>query len=172
MADEIFEQEKKRLAETIEFLTTEIDITLDIIDKNKEELVVIRKEMWADGMSYGNNDEDMADNVALSQALNLEAIATSQYKTRLENLEKYQKMKDNPYFGRVDFLEDGEDDIEQVYIGYHNLMDDSTYDVLVYDWRAPICSVFYNVDIGKVSYDAPCGTIDGEVSLKRQYQID
>ena len=51
-------------------------------------------------------------------------------------------------------------------------MDDKSYDVLVYDWRAPIASMFYRNEIGAASYQAPCGEIRGEVSLKRQYEIE
>lgn len=42
---------------------------------------------------------------------------------------------------------------------------------LVYDWRAPICSMYYAYNLGQASYTAPMGTISGEIVLKRQYEI-
>ena len=50
-------------------------------------------------------------------------------------------------------------------------MNDDTYEVLAYDWRAPIASVFYRSELGSAKYIAPYGEIEGEVSLKRQYEI-
>ncbi len=167
MDDKIFEQESMHLADVIKFLLQEIRNITDLLSSHRDVLVEIRKEMWEEGMSAL---DDVERNIDINQYLNMEAVETSQYKSKLENLAKYQKLKSMPYFGRVDFVEDDEE-LEQVYIGYYNLMDDETYDVLVYDWRAPISSVFYNADLGRVGYEAPCGTIEGEILLKRQYQI-
>lgn len=50
-------------------------------------------------------------------------------------------------------------------------MDEDTHDIKVYDWRAPISSVYYRSEIGPVEYKAPLGIIKGTVSLKRQYKI-
>ncbi|OOB79399.1 MAG: hypothetical protein BEN18_04095 [Epulopiscium sp. Nuni2H_MBin001] len=166
MEDKIFELETIHLASVIDFLLTEIRSTTALLSSHKDSLVEIRKEMWEEGMSAL---DDVERNIDINQYLNMEAIETSKYKNKLENLDKYQKMKSSPYFGRVDFEED---EVEKVYIGYHNLMDDETYDVLVYDWRAPISSVFYNADLGKASYEAPCGVIEGQILLKRQYHIE
>ena len=51
-------------------------------------------------------------------------------------------------------------------------MKDNSYDMFVYDWRSPIASVFYRFVTGQAFYDAPVGRITGEVSLKRQYEIN
>ncbi|OOB79543.1 MAG: hypothetical protein BEN19_07490 [Epulopiscium sp. Nuni2H_MBin003] len=167
MDEKIFELEKQQLQVVIDFLNTEINSITSLLHEHKDTLVEIRKEMWEEGM---NVLDDTERNIEINQYLNMEAIETSKYKNKLENISKYQKMLKSPYFGRVDFQEDDED-IEKVYIGYHNLMDDDTYDVLVYDWRAPISSVFYNSDLGRTQYEAPCGVITGDISLKRQYII-
>lgn len=51
------------------------------------------------------------------------------------------------------------------------MIDPATLDVFVYDWRAPISSIFYRYEPGKASYSAPAGLITGDVLLKRQYKI-
>ena len=56
-----------------------------------------------------------------------------------------------------------------MYIGITNVEKDLKY--YVYDWRSPICSMFYDYGVGSASYKAPEGTINGEITLKRQYQI-
>ena len=72
-----------------------------------------------------------------------------------------------PYFGRVDFIyaDDGEE--EEIYVGLKTLVDDRRF--LVYDWRAPISALFYFGELGKASYAAPAGQIDGEITRLRQY---
>ena len=78
--------------------------------------------------------------------------------------------KDNPYFARIDFTIDGEDGKHVIYIGKHGVMMDSN--IVVTDWRAPISSLYYNGDLGRASYEAPDGTINGNLSLKRQFEIE
>ena len=75
-----------------------------------------------------------------------------------------QYAQGKPYFARVDF------DAESHYIGKMTLLDDLR--MLITDWRAPISSLYYEGRIGQASYDCPDGTITGEISLKRQYQIE
>ena len=74
------------------------------------------------------------------------------------------------YFGRIDFQEEDEKNVEKIYIGKFSLTDDEGQ-YLVFDWRANICSLFYENEIGNVFYDAPDGRIYGDMSKKRQFEI-
>ncbi|MEG0353596.1 MAG: AAA family ATPase [Cellulosilyticaceae bacterium] len=165
--EEILEIEKAYLNQVVEFLEEQIQIGDGSIQEQKKNIVELRKEMWSEG---ARNTDEFDRAIELNQYMTMEAIETSQYAHKLENLRKYEKMVDKPYFGRFDFTEE-DDDKEEIYVGYHNIMNDETYEVLVYDWRAPIASIFYRSEIGKASYSAPCGQIDGAVHLKRQYEI-
>ena len=42
----------------------------------------------------------------------------------------------------------------------------------MYDWRSPICSLFYDYETGPCSYKAPGGIYTGELKRKRQYKIE
>ena len=80
----------------------------------------------------------------------------------------YKKMLNNAYFARIDF-DDG-DEILPVYIGIASLQQGD--DFFVYDWRAPISSMFYNSEIGDASYTISSGDkVTGKITLKRQYKI-
>ncbi|MBE6812396.1 MAG: hypothetical protein E7523_05890 [Ruminococcaceae bacterium] len=81
-----------------------------------------------------------------------------------------EKMRSAPYFGRVDFQEDGYE-TEEIYVGLRTLMDSDTLFVHVYDWRTPVCSLFYTGETGRASYTAPMGLIEGEIQKIRQYQF-
>ena len=80
-------------------------------------------------------------------------------------------MADAPFFGRVDFIFDGEDEAEPFYIGIGNFAEKAGMTPLIYDWRAPVSGLFYDYDKGPASYEAPAGTIRGEISSKWQYKI-
>ena len=77
----------------------------------------------------------------------------------------------NPFFGRVDFVEKGTDTVEKIVIGLYSLPDEKG-NLMVHDWRAPICSLYYDALPGDVSYRAPEGEIVGQMTLKRQYRME
>ncbi len=78
---------------------------------------------------------------------------------------------DKPYFARIDFTyNDEEDKVHTIYIGKNGISRDAK--IVVTDWRAPISSLYYDAEIGKCSFIAPGGIIKGNMSLKRQYEIE
>lgn len=165
---EILEQERQYLDHVIVYLKEEIKQGMAHVSTQKKNLIAIRKEMFAGGISAV---DDLDRNIEISQYHSLERAETAQYERKLERLEKYKRVVDKPYFGRFDFKEE-EEEVEKIYIGHHNIMRDEDYEMLVYDWRAPIASLYYRSELGATSYKAPCGEIAGEVSLKRQYEIE
>ncbi|CAM5506145.1 Helicase OS=Lysinibacillus sphaericus OX=1421 GN=LS41612_00580 PE=4 SV=1 [Lysinibacillus sphaericus] len=76
-----------------------------------------------------------------------------------------------PYFGRIDFLEEGMSVKEQVYIGISSLMDKSGEGFPIYDWRPPISSVYNYYMPSPAQYTTPEGIIYGELEKKWQYLI-
>ena len=77
---------------------------------------------------------------------------------------------DKPYFARIDFTSEDDGKTSIVYIGKNGVSKNN--DIVVTDWRAPISSLYYDAEIGKCSFEAPSGTIKGNMSLKRQYEIE
>lgn len=91
-------------------------------------------------------------------------------KFRLESqITSVERAKNTPYFARIDF--ESKKNKEKCYIGKLGVQD---YDnnIITVDWRAPISSLYYDSNIGKCSYEAPDGTIEGNLTLKRQYTIE
>ena len=95
-----------------------------------------------------------------------------------DNIEKIFDIEgaiDNPYFGRVDFREDDTEGYEKFYIGrvkINRLEITGVEDILVFDWRDPVATIFYECQDGRASYDV-LGRYyyHGDVNLKRQYKI-
>ena len=85
-------------------------------------------------------------------------------------LRKLELAENNPYFGRIDFLSDGQNEVTKIYIGKTNINDEHGQQVTT-DWRTPICSIYYDSNVGEVSYEAPSGIIKGDLKLKRQIII-
>lgn len=77
---------------------------------------------------------------------------------------------DKPYFARIDFTSEDDGKTSTIYIGKNGVSKNT--DIVVTDWRAPISSLYYDAEIGECSFEAPSGTIKGNMSLKRQYEIE
>jgi len=139
------------------------------IEMIRKENIDIQRELWNDigNISSGNNLEQIVDFMAY---INMIKAQKRTYNFIKQQEEKYEKIVSSPYFGRIDFVEDGSHKAEKYYIGMANLINDN-YDILVYDWRAPVSSMFYDYEIGEASYKCPEGIIKGKVTLKRQYKV-
>lgn len=79
------------------------------------------------------------------------------------------RLRDTAYFGRIDFKNKGE--TRKIYVGVHNFQDEENNQNLVYDWRAPISSMFYDYELGEAGYDTIEERVEGEINLKRQFRI-
>ena len=80
-----------------------------------------------------------------------------------------EKLKYSPYFARIDFEMNGDEIPGKYYLGRNSFIHDG--DFLIYDWRSPIASLFYEYKVGPAGYDAPMGRINGKLTLKRQFKI-
>ncbi|KRL00530.1 ATP-dependent DNA helicase [Liquorilactobacillus capillatus DSM 19910] len=87
---------------------------------------------------------------------------------RLDILKKLEK---TPYFARIDFQEKGEKKAESIYIGLGSFADRPD-NFLIYDWRAPISSIYYDGGIGQITYQTPDGPQQVDVTLKRQFVVE
>ena len=104
-----------------------------------------------------------AYNHELETAINLQNISN-------KILSNYKEVKHQPYFARIDF-EEARGGLDSFYIGKIGLMDESSGDEKVVDWRAPIADLYYSSTSGRTSYEAPMGNIEGELLLKRKLLI-
>lgn len=84
--------------------------------------------------------------------------------------QKLFKIQNSPYFGSIIFEEENEPS-KNIYLGITHL-EDKNKNYLIYDWRAPISSLFYDYEVGECSYKAPEKIIKGNLKRKRQYKIE
>lgn len=162
-------EELNYLEEIIDLLKYKLDTETEKLADQKVDLIAARREMWENTTHSSSDFDKLSD---LNQYLSALQSQTFSYTELEKRIAKYEKMIDTPYFSRIDFTEEGYDDTEKIYIGLFNLMDENTHEIKIYDWRAPISSLYYRAELGHVEYKAPSGIIKGIVSLKRQYKIN
>ena len=119
-------------------------------------------ENYAEMDQYGYEEFDN------QQAL-LHQVNANQENLKMKR--RLERMMDAPFFGRVDFLYEGEEEAEKFYIGIGNFAEKAGMVPMIYDWRAPVSGLFYDYDKGPASYQAPAGQMDGEILSKWQYKI-
>lgn len=128
---------------------------LENVESNLEDIQKGEEEILRDlPKKYGSNPVLLANLMSTSA-------------TKIANI---QKIKEKPYFARIDFKEDKKNTKDKLYIGKIGVTDLDGR-VVVTDWRAPVSTLYYDNNLGQVEYDAPYGKIHGELSLKRQIII-
>lgn len=136
----------------------------DDVLKSKQTVESLR-QYYVDGTQiFGELDN--AERVTVNQIINENVELAN------NNIDKASALRKNlsrPYFGRVDFVEKSSKDYFKAYIGLTGVDENNNYYVI--DWRAPIAELFYDYGKGKAKYSIPDGKIEGEVTLKRQYDI-
>lgn len=156
----------KQMNQENEYLNKTIKVIEELLEKNGSNINSeisrineMKRYVWENNTFF--DDTELADNL-YSVDINVNTI-----NTEIKKIYKLQKALNSPYFGRIDFSNNKS--LESVYIGIYGITKDLNY--YVYDWRAPIASLFYNYSIGEASYESPIGTISGNITLKRQYKI-
>lgn len=161
--------ETSRLKEICDRITSIIKEKNISMDEYKEDVIEIRRSMWDNTSHILTGEFDEA--VEILQYINLMKQEEKNHQHTREQIIKLERMLESPYFARIDFIYDEFDDKEKVYIGMSSLIDNDTVDILIYDWRAPISSMYYEYELGEASFNADKKTIKGKIELKRQYKI-
>lgn len=118
---------------------------------------------------WNSRDEmDHIEKISARESIQ-QAVTTGEFV--LDQRKRLVKLRQSPYFGRFDFRMSGHEQPHPVYIGVHHFYDEVDKENVVYDWRAPIASLFYDYETGPASYQAPEGQVAGDIELKRQFRI-
>lgn len=167
-----FQQEQQRLDIVMETISEQLSKLEKETLQRKNEVVNIRKHFWDEiKVNMDTFDDYLETIIGLRQETQALSVSQSTHKHASKRLSTLRRMQKVPYFGRIDFLEEGMSVKEQVYIGISSLMDKSGEDFLIYDWRSPISSVYYDYMPGPAQYTTPEGIIYGELEKKWQYLI-
>lgn len=165
------EEEEQRLRDTLEQVSRRLRKEMSLLGDRRDDVVGIRQEFWDDvRMSFTDATEVEETWRSIMQQAELLAERERSHRVASEAVERLTKQFDSPYFARIDFAESGGPD-EVIYIGRGSLVGEDGETFWVYDWRAPISSLFYDHEPGPASYAIPDGAMAGELKLKRQFVI-
>ncbi|PGL72844.1 RNA polymerase recycling motor HelD [Bacillus sp. AFS055030] len=166
------QKEQVRVNAVLELISDKISKLTEETAQRKNEVINVRKNFWDEVKVNTDSFDDYLETViSLRQQSQLLAIGQINHKQSSNRLSALRRMKEVPYFGRINFTEEGLSETERVYIGVSTLMDESGENILVYDWRAPVSSVYYDYPPGPAEYDTPGGKVNGVLDEKWQYII-
>lgn len=160
MDSKVFRQEQEHLAQTLQTVRQErikVEHALGMTDGN-DKLVMV-------------NDDQSSDAIVQLQIT----------RSNLQTLHQLRLSSRSPYFARLDFTPaPGTPSLggmragvnAPVYIGRWGVLKTPEYQVAVHDWRSPVANLYYSGQVGDVHYEAPDGTVHGEMTLKRMFTIE
>ncbi|WP_283809031.1 RNA polymerase recycling motor HelD [Tumebacillus amylolyticus] len=170
------EQEIRAEQQRVEKVVTEIDGRIKTLTKQlgeaRADIVEIRNNFWDDVTVNFDEPDDIIETYAvLKQQAEVLSERERSHRHAQNQLKKLMRLQQSPYFGRIDFTEGGSDNTDRIYLGIGSLLNETDDEFLVYDWRAPVSSLYYDYPPGPAEYETPDGTVHGELELKRQYII-
>jgi len=163
-----FQEEQQYLEQVEEYIEKRIPVLQEKKDELRKDIGKGRKDMWEEGRHGVNDFDDIVDICLRSEGI---VADEKQYIEKLKELQKLEKMKENPYFARID-IQDEYGPEECFYIGAVGLKDEKSHEMYVCDWRAPISSLFYGFDVGEAWYEVEGRRLDVNLQRKRQIQIE
>ncbi|MFC7687348.1 RNA polymerase recycling motor HelD [Ureibacillus sp. GCM10028918] len=167
-----FQNEQQRVDSIMEMIAERIQGLEKETSRRKDEVVSLRRHFWDEvKVNTDSFDDYLEAIIGLRQEAQNLSVSQSTHRHVSKRLSVLRRMQEIPYFGRIDFKEEGISDHEQVYIGISTLTDESGDDFLIYDWRTPIASVYYDYQPGPAKYSTPGGIIHGTLEKKWQYLI-
>lgn len=128
-----------RLSQTIEEIKNQLEASNENCTQTQQTLSAVMRDYWQAGASS-------SDEAQLIDTMHRERSLSTMVHRKFAQL---GKMLDSPYFGRIDFQENGSSLVDQVYIGIGSLTNPQSGDFLIYDWRAPVSSMFYDYGLPK-----------------------
>lgn len=161
--ERMMSEELSHLRETEDYIAECLDATNLALGEIKKDIISQKQYLWENIYEMKPMD--------IQSAKAPVSVAHDLYSQRQKQRLLLQKQRANPYFARIDFVYDGEDAPEALYIGLYGLRSKNTQDALIYDWRAPVAGMYYDFDAGAAYYDAPMGRITGKIVGKRQIKI-
>lgn len=159
--------EKAFLKEIINKLKIKKEELTNKIKKTNQQIEDIKKafdDIHIKTSTYSNITETSMSVRTQQQILDQQEASWKGSENLIHNI---NTLLNKPYFARIDFKENQKK--ETIYIGSHSFIDKDKF--LIYDWRAPISSIYYDSNLGKASYQTPSGKQLVDVLLKRQFDI-
>lgn len=147
-------------------------------ERNLAEIIEIAEKNLNDAKEsirkMGDDISDLFDSIDMrdKEGLILWNDANIRLKEMKRNMDRFEKARRKPYFGRIKFKEEGSSKEEAYYVGRVGITNGKANPVVI-DWRAPIASVYYENNLGKCQYTVSSeGNYEIDLLRKRTYEIE
>ncbi|MCC3376296.1 RNA polymerase recycling motor HelD [Cohnella sp. REN36] len=172
MNEKDWKEEQERLNGVTDKLRARIAELEPEVAGLRDQTTDFRRRFWEEVTVNTSTQEDFEETFySIRQQEALLSERERSHRLRLQQWKNINRLLPSPYFGRIDFHEEGLSSGERIYIGVSSFVDSDGLSFLIYDWRSPIASMYYDYSPGAASYETPAGSVAGTMKLKRQYQI-
>ena len=133
------EFEETRLKQTISLAEEQLKQAKESAEKKKSEIAEAKKEVRENTEHRITNlytSDGFEALVELSQYINPVTDKLADYEEEEHKIVLLQNMIKSPYFARIDFKFDDEEEFEKIYIGRSSLRKNHFQEMFVYDWRS------------------------------------
>ncbi|MEK3734484.1 RNA polymerase recycling motor HelD [Paenibacillus sp. FSL M8-0334] len=172
ISEQDWKDEQQRVTEVTGKIKHKIAQLEADVGQIRGDVIDMRKDFWDEVTVNFSNPDDLGE--TSTNLRQQSQVLSDRERAHLQSsklLKKYRKLVESPYFGRIDFKEHGSSETESIYLGTGSFLDEDMESFLVYDWRAPISSLYYDGAPGPAKYETPSGEVSGEMELKRQFII-
>lgn len=160
------DSERQRLASVLTEIKAQLARGAEEVAKSKATVTETRNHITNEYYSVPKSFDELVD---LAGGMGMLKLAGKMHRFTLARLNQLERLARSAYFGRIDFHEGGR--TRPIYIGISSLTSGAGDEHLVFDWRAPVSSVYYDYELGQARYESPGGIVEGEVLLKRHFKI-
>lgn len=172
MAKSIKASEQEHLDYVVDKIRIEQTKQSETIERSENDQADIKQNFYNDVNIKTDSYEGMMETgLSVRQQQQMLDERQNSWQHATKQLSTLKKLEKNAYFARLDFHEAGEPATETIYIGLSSFSDSPDH-FLIYDWRAPISSIYYDGGLGNVTYQTPDGLQSVDVQLKRQLMIE
>ena len=172
MAKSIKASEQQHLDYVVDKIRVEETKQSETIERSENDQADIKQNFYNDVNIKTDSYEGMMETgLSVRQQQQMLDERQNSWQHATKQLSTLKKLEKNAYFARLDFHEAGEPATETIYIGLSSFSDSPDH-FLIYDWRAPISSIYYDGGLGNVTYQTPDGLQSVDVQLKRQLMIE
>lgn len=171
--ERIIEEEQAHLSETYARLEDLVSALEERIARIEEKAASdkhdLGDEITLNATSFDEALETYAAFAAVNRVIDEHNLAIETATSKLADARILLK---EPYFAKIVIRRPGADEQGRpIYIGTVGMTDED-YQRLVVDWRSPVAEVYYNQANGPTSYVANGKTIEVDLELRRQFDID
>jgi len=172
ITEQDWQAEQRRVNDVVRAISRELEQLERETGEVQSEASEIKKNFWDEVTINFSTSEDITETYfSMKQQADLLSERERSLRHAAAAIDKYRRLAKSPYFGRIDFRDEQLGTEDRIYLGIASYLDEQTDTFLVYDWRAPISSLYYDYGPGPAVYDTPGGEVRGELLLKRQFVI-